>query len=120
MRDQAQRLFNTIRTHLLTQNKKARTVAGRCKYRTDSGLKCAVGCLITDSVYEDVGRIIEGRPAEAPEVTQAVEESIGETLDVRAESMLYRMQRLHDNYDPPDWEAQMEQVAADLKLEIRR
>ncbi len=41
-----QEIFDKVATHLLTQNEKALNSVGGCVYRTDKGLKCAVGCLI--------------------------------------------------------------------------
>lgn len=46
----AQEIFDTVATHLFTQGEQARNdgYCGRCAYRTDEGLTCAVGCLIQD------------------------------------------------------------------------
>lgn len=46
-----QDIFDQVVTHLLKQNKQALAPNGACKYHTDSGLKCAVGCLISDDEY---------------------------------------------------------------------
>ena len=48
-----QELFNRVKTHLLNQGERADSDvqnAGiyECVYHAPSGLKCAVGCLITD------------------------------------------------------------------------
>lgn len=44
-----------IRDHLLKQKARAVPVgrATGCMYRTQEGLRCAVGCLIDDSVYDE-------------------------------------------------------------------
>jgi len=45
-------IFDTVKAHLLKQNKRAIHAAiHRCMYRTADGLKCAVGCLIPDDKY---------------------------------------------------------------------
>lgn len=45
-----QEIFDKVVNHLLTQNEKAMTKF-RCQYRTEDGLKCAIGCLIPDEKY---------------------------------------------------------------------
>lgn len=47
-----QEVFDQVARHLLTQGAFARIgSAGRCVFRTSSGLKCAAGCLISDEEY---------------------------------------------------------------------
>lgn len=46
----AQEVFDTVVRHLHTQGKQAYDDGG-CRYRTDDGLRCAVGCLISDEEY---------------------------------------------------------------------
>jgi hypothetical protein len=49
----AQEVFDFVATHLLKQNKKAESqqYINSCLYRTQDGLKCAVGCIIADDEY---------------------------------------------------------------------
>jgi len=48
-----QEIFDKAAIHLLTQGKPAVTPdRNKCKYRTDEGLKCAVGGLIPDDLYD--------------------------------------------------------------------
>lgn len=46
----AQQIFDTVASHLLTQGKRSKDGEG-CAYRGHGGAKCAVGCLITDGEY---------------------------------------------------------------------
>ena len=51
-----QEAFDTVVRHLHTQGKRSivknrRSSGDECRYRTDDGLKCAIGCLIPDEVY---------------------------------------------------------------------
>lgn len=46
-----QEIFDTVVKHLRTQKVQAVNGVGSCQYRTDDGLKCAIGCLLTDSEY---------------------------------------------------------------------
>jgi len=57
----AQEIFDTVVTHLYTQGKQADNGEGGCMYRTDEGLKCAVGCLIPDDQYHPS---MEGTPVD--------------------------------------------------------
>lgn len=44
-------VFEYIRNHLLTQNRKSTDINGNCMYKNEQGLKCATGCLIPDDMY---------------------------------------------------------------------
>lgn len=46
-----QEIFDKVVDHLKTQNKQAVDDEGDCLYRTQEGLKCAIGCLIPDEWY---------------------------------------------------------------------
>ena len=46
-----QQIFDTVSTHLLTQNRKASNKGGDCFFRTKDGATCAVGCLIPEAAY---------------------------------------------------------------------
>jgi hypothetical protein len=46
-----QEIFDTVATHLFEQGRQS-AKDGMCLYRTDSGLKCAVGVLIPDEAYD--------------------------------------------------------------------
>lgn len=57
----AQEIFDYVCMHLAKQQKRAGTIKGgvfKCKYRTEEGLMCAVGCLLTEEelslIEEDV------------------------------------------------------------------
>ena len=59
----AQKVFDTVARHLFSQGVPANSTDRHgytmCRYRTENGLKCAVGCLIPDTAYsvsmENVG-----------------------------------------------------------------
>lgn len=50
-----QEIFDTVVSHLRIQGRPAihtdGPTVGRCAYRSSNGTKCAVGCLIPDSIY---------------------------------------------------------------------
>jgi hypothetical protein len=46
-----QTLFDTCLTHMRQQGQRATSARGYCRYRNDTGLKCAIGALIPDDKY---------------------------------------------------------------------
>ena len=65
-----QEIFDTVSTHLIKQKRKS-AVGGfgtTCYYHGPNGLKCAIGCLISDDVYnpkmehQSVGGLINNFP----------------------------------------------------------
>jgi len=86
------KISETIRDHLIKQNAQA-IDNGLCCYRTDSGLKCAVGCLITDEHYSSN---MEHRPAKDGRVVRAIIESLGIEWNYKVEGLLTAWQAYHD------------------------
>jgi hypothetical protein len=93
-------IFNKVKTHLLSQNRRALAQNGECKYRTNEGLKCAVGCLIVDYAYNPE---LEGYGALDDCIRVAVSESIGRKLTKIEALMLCDLQDIHDNHEPDEW-----------------
>ncbi len=95
----AQDVFDTVATHLLTQNKKCQAFSivddiYVCTYRNGEGLKCAAGCLIPDHLYS---KDLEGRGwgrlhAVFPDI-----------ISDSHMALITRLQGVHDSYDPEDW-----------------
>lgn len=63
----AQEIFDTVARFLIKQGKQSMsTMSGRCFYRSPDGLKCAVGCLLSDEDYtptmenRTVSQLIDG------------------------------------------------------------
>ena len=49
-----QEVFDKVKEHLLNQNQRAYDLYSGCKYRVpNTSLKCAIGCLITDDIYDE-------------------------------------------------------------------
>lgn len=46
-----QEIYDEVVTFLVKQGKRA-SGQGSCMYRTENGLKCAIGCLIPDELYK--------------------------------------------------------------------
>lgn len=110
-----QSLFDDVVTHLLTQMEKS-TVSGptTCSYRGVDGTMCAVGCLISDDVYEKgmEGKMVSGLFEEYPIVFHQIMEKY-ELHGYREEikNMLERLQYIHDDRSVTAWEEELRKCA---------
>lgn len=109
MSEQAQSIFTKVKNHLL--NQKARCYVGeKCRYRGDQGLKCAVGCLISDEHYspELEDKLFENSNI----VCEAVEKSQGiEILHHKTWKLLVELQHMHDDIPPERWPEYLKDIA---------
>lgn len=98
-----QETYDTIVAHLRKQGRKATDDHGMCCYRADDGLKCAVGCLIPDDLYD-----------EGMEAMSVVGSPIYEIVCVRLDHDLQLcgdMQDVHDEWEVERWEIGFRGVA---------
>mgnify|MGYP006106210197 FL=1 len=110
-----QELFNRVKTHLLNQGAKAETDESThginmCQYHAESGLKCAVGCLITDEVYRPS---LEGVDLTDRELWDALLDS-GIDMGGKTLSILQMLQNVHDSNEPSDWSRAIDTVEMQL------
>ncbi len=96
-----QEAFDKMVAHLRKQGKPAKQ-DGSCRYRTDDGLMCAVGCLLTDAEYK---RSMEGKGVERMQRTYGVLQDLDP-------SFLAEMQDTHDGWETTVWEARFADTAA--------
>lgn len=117
-----QALFNKVAQHLLTQQKKAATRSGTCMYRTQTGLSCAIGCLIPDNKYD---KSFEGVGID--DTFWDCEEDLEFVRDMRkimraaglvkAQTKLAsELQNVHDFYSVKQWPQELERVAEEFGL----
>ena len=128
-----QKIFNKIAKHLLKQNKRSLNADGRCVYRGPNGLKCAIGCLIPDKIYnkkmDNLGEWYSSVPIYDlamiyPNVRKYLEIDLGSRLMTRMEGVpedivfLQSLQDIHDDdaYAPYEWKALLKEFAVDNKL----
>lgn len=100
-----QELFDMVAGHLLRQAKMSKNLA-RCLYRGPEGLKCAVGCLISDENYKvslEGLRIHDTRPE--------VEKSLGRNLAYMEVCLLSRLQEIHDGAEVDRWPELLRETA---------
>lgn len=104
-----QETFDTVARHLLTQKARSFNVEGSCKYRSESGLKCAIGCLIPDEEYSP--------NIESASVARLLRSAITPpSLRLHDEDLLTKLQSLHDNISPHMWHASLAARAHYLAL----
>jgi hypothetical protein len=108
----AQKIFDTVARHLLTQRRKSEETHGlrSCLYRKSLGdgtaLMCAVGCLIPDESYSPD---LEGK--------QADDERVLAALPFSADADFLRsLQDIHDYDDPQFWPGRLRRFADDNAL----
>lgn len=119
-----QEIYTKVKAHLLAQNAKSAngtSFAGlpRCFYRSPGGLKCAVGALIPDELYDPdlEGYGVEEQPVIEVLVAAGVLDGAGHFLREDKVNLLERLQRVHDLNEPHQWPESLAEVAADFDLE---
>jgi hypothetical protein len=127
-----QEVFNKVWNHLKAQNAQSIDLDADpdeegwkpCMYHNPQGLKCAVGCLITDEAYAKWGDHIEGLGSLNSEVLRALSES-GVDVDADNSSLrvLLRMIqfKVHDPVCNKTWKEmrpKMVALAREYNLEV--
>ncbi len=110
-----QEIFDKVAAHLLTQNARSYYEMS-CRYRGPNGLRCAVGCLITDEAFKYE---LEGQSASNTMVKNALKKSLGMTrMTVKTVGLLMRLQSIHDCNTPESWEQELKNEAAHHGLQF--
>ncbi len=106
-----QEIFDKVSKHLLTQNQKSMhpTKATACAYRGAGGLKCAIGCLIPDELFDDSWNhyLVGDLPDEILVL-------LGYTKNV---GLLEDLQSVHDASSVAEWALGLRKVATEHNLE---
>ena len=107
------KIFYKVEKHLLKQNKKSEDSSIGCMYHSYGGLSCAVGCLMTDDIYDSS---FEGESVRDRYIIEALTPIVGSNKDKRNHKLylLRELQRVHDYSPVEDWERDL----AQLKLEF--
>lgn len=111
-----QTAFDLAYKHLLAQNERS-TEDGHCKYRSSTGLMCAVGCLIPDEVYDPVYDHSETGGTGIKMILMRHAELAG-LFDGVDPDLLQSLQQVHDSYLIGDWKDQLGVVAAQYELTV--
>ena len=113
-----QTIYDTVCAHLAQQKQRAAS-NGKCLYRTPDGMRCAVGCLIPDELYDP-------RMDDPYLFSTAIESVINEFpqlcslfSNVRP-ILLIKLQEVHDSQrhigDPDGLRERLSEVAKELGL----
>lgn len=108
-----QQVFDKVATHLLTQ--KAQADAGGflgCRYKTAAGLKCAVGCLIPDELYDSAFRYLEGKRVRCWPPERLADCGLTPEHVV----LLTKLQGVHDTHAVEKWAGSLREVAGRFSL----
>lgn len=107
-----QEAFDQVVAHLRKQGRPA-IANSCCRYRTFTGLTCAIGCLIPDAIYAET---LEGNSIDSIicDMTDGTADAVRELFDAVDLELLDRLQAIHD-----DSENRLSQDAFDLaKVEL--
>lgn len=97
-----QDIFNIAANGLLKQGKKS--VDGlSCLYRGPNGLKCAVGMLIPDNLYQD--RFEGSSAGESGVINALIKVGVPNTIEYA--NFLEHLQAVHDYPDTDDWDYEL-------------
>lgn len=109
--DGAQRLFDKVATHLLAQNEKS-IAYGTCLYRTDNGLMCAAGCLISDDDYDPSmeDNLIDHVFRNWPDVQRGICMDYEISVE-KAQTLIGELQEIHDDQKVADWKKALNAIA---------
>jgi hypothetical protein len=111
-----QQVFDQVVAHLREQNAQAVMERGTetvCQYRTPDGLKCAVGCLISDDEYHPR---MEGEGSTVVLVDWEREHPKDPPIDDVVVRLLDQLQRVHDRGTTSTWEQAFAIIAEQYTL----
>lgn len=114
-----QEVFTQVATHLLTQKEQAYNEGAGCRYRDESGRKCAVGCLIPDELYSPELEGISVADFHSRSFTVPKLRSVAHYLELSTNlDLLIRLQSIHDTMRPTRWEEQLTRLARAHNLQM--
>jgi len=124
-----QEVFDIVSTHLLTQMAVSRIPESEvdrngnlnsCAYRSESGLKCAIGKLIKDEFYTydlETLNVTHRAVSEALAKSGYEFNNDDHSLVSDTEFLMY-LQRIHDTLKPQSWRENLAKSAITYGLEI--
>ena len=110
-------VFYKVSEHLLTQNEQALDADGECVYRSETGLKCAVGCLIKDEFYSESLEYLSAVGCNSGEWITPIKNALelsGVPITEDVKDLVEQLQTLHDKTSPEFWEEELAEVKIDF------
>lgn len=112
-----QSVFEFVVGFLRKQGHQATSDDGLCFYRDPEGRSCAVGCLISDEVYDE--SLEDHMPDEFPIQAAILQSTALSEISNEDAEFLRDLQLVHDqNRDPDLWEREWENLANIYKLDF--
>jgi len=104
-------VFDKVKVHLLAQGKPAYSFdddgePSGCMYHGNTGLKCAIGCLIPSMHYYPE---IEHKGVDS-EPVRAILKDIGVPTDELSMAMYEELQETHDGVEPDNWAERLDEI----------
>lgn len=113
-----QEIFDTVLNHMRKQKVPAIGCGDICVYKTENGLKCAVGCLIPDELYDpkmDESSETHNNNTEVSD-NKLVQKVLKKHLNIDFEDsmdLLVSLQIIHDQIDV-EWSSEQEEAMMNL------
>jgi hypothetical protein len=104
----AQEVFEFVAQHLLNQNQRCMN-NGKCAYRGEDGLKCAVGVIIADDEYDPVFDMVSDSAIQCLVRDKRIK--VSDHLE-----LLTMLQSIHDTYPEFQWEDKLKSLADRLGI----
>lgn len=98
-------IIQHVARHLILQN--ARSYDQDCMYRSEKGLTCAVGCLISDAEYD--------HKMEGTNISGKIFDKFG--IDAKRRRLLGSLQIVHDSARPYEWHSELMSVCHRYSLD---
>lgn len=122
LHEKIQEMYNRVKYHLLTQNQKA-TVSkynATCAYRTETGLKCAIGALIPEDKYlpgmERLGSVRCNDLVKKVLIEEFDLSGLSEDDQAVFMGRASRLQSIHDGLACETWPSSLYQFTTENKL----
>ena len=126
-----QKIFETVARHLLTQKLKCVTSSrGGAYHRQANNLRCAIGCLIPDALYnkriegKDVDDLLTSRSPLGEHLRKLTgfsgkEDEFGDYQhkDERLIDFLSALQSCHDETEPYHWATELRRIGKRFRLD---
>ena len=111
-------IFYKVEKHLLKQNERSLKTSDSgsgCMYRSNGGLSCAVGCLMTDDIYRPS---FEGESVRDSSIMEALTPIVGVNEDKRVLKLflLRELQKVHDEGSVVDWAGGLAKIKHDFDI----
>lgn len=107
-------VFEIVEKHLLAQNERSMDLhSGKCMYYDDYGLKCAIGCLISEDVYSpemESKNILLDKT-----IRDGLEKSLGFKPSSGLLRLLDSLQKIHDETSVCCWAEELMTLRADVE-----